>query len=343
MRFCPQGAARIHAFVIQPRGLASAEQIWRPRRWRTHSGLRRLRGRGASRIIGHMPFVSGELDSRIAIVTPENIAFHYRLAGPFRRLIAYLIDFGIRLVAVVITLVVVLFAGRSLVGIGIGMACVGWLILSWFYGGLFETFWNGQTPGKWVMGLRTLTIDGQPINALQAVLRNILRAVDTMPVVPISTESLIPILPVYTLGLLTMALTDRYQRWGDLACGTMVVIEDRQRLRGVVPIGVPEVVELAAHLPANFTASPSLARALSAYVERGAIFLLQRRAEIARILGEPLAQRFGLPANISHDLLICALYYHVFIADRAAQAGQADKPVGFEAGGTAIDRWLDAQ
>jgi hypothetical protein len=27
-----------------------------------------------------------QLDSRIAIVTPENIAFHYLLAGPFRRL-----------------------------------------------------------------------------------------------------------------------------------------------------------------------------------------------------------------------------------------------------------------
>ena len=36
-----------------------------------------------------------QLDSRIEIVTPENIAFHYVLAGPFRRLPAYLIDCGI--------------------------------------------------------------------------------------------------------------------------------------------------------------------------------------------------------------------------------------------------------
>ena len=37
-------------------------------------------------IIATMSLVAGEIDSRIAIVTPENIAFEYRLAGPFRRL-----------------------------------------------------------------------------------------------------------------------------------------------------------------------------------------------------------------------------------------------------------------
>ena len=63
-----------------------------------------------------------------------------------------------------------------------------WLLLafavSWFYFGLFETFWNGQTPGKRMMGLRVLSVTGQPINAMQAILRNILRAVDAMPRVP---------------------------------------------------------------------------------------------------------------------------------------------------------------
>src|ERR1700677_358579 len=38
------------------------------------SAERRLRQATASRIIASMPLVDGELDSRIAIVTPENIA-----------------------------------------------------------------------------------------------------------------------------------------------------------------------------------------------------------------------------------------------------------------------------
>ena len=45
-----------------------------------------------------MPEPPRQIDSRIDIVTPENIAFHYVLAGPFRRLPAYLIDVGIRIV-----------------------------------------------------------------------------------------------------------------------------------------------------------------------------------------------------------------------------------------------------
>ncbi len=67
---------------------------------------------------------------------------------------------------------------------GLGFAV--WLLLafviSWFYFGLFETFWNGQTPGKRLFGLRVLRTDGRPINAMQAILRNVLRAVDAMPI-----------------------------------------------------------------------------------------------------------------------------------------------------------------
>ena len=54
---------------------------------------------------------------------------------------------------------------------------------------LFESQWNGQTPGKRVFGLRVLSVDGRPINGLQAVLRNILRAVDMMPLVPLLAVS----------------------------------------------------------------------------------------------------------------------------------------------------------
>src|SRR5205085_11316372 len=165
--------------------------------------------------------------TRIDVVTPENIAFQYEIAGPFRRLPAYLIDMLIR--AVVVELVI-LGAALTLGFIGQGglvmfIGAVVWFLMAWFYGGLFETFWNGQTPGKRVFGLRVLTIDGQPINALQAVLRNILRAVDGLPLMP---------LPVYMVGLVACAMNQKYQRLGDLACGTMVVVETKHRLHGLV-------------------------------------------------------------------------------------------------------------
>jgi uncharacterized RDD family membrane protein YckC len=280
-----------------------------------------------------MPFVAGELDSRIAIVTPEHIAFHYRLAGPFRRLIAYAIDVVLRLLVSLGLLIILALSGILVSGVGIGLMLVAWFIISWFYGGLFETFWNGQTPGKWLMRLRVLTHDGQPINALQAVLRNILRAVDAMPVVPLPWLEHAIQFPVFSLGLVTMAMTDRYERWGDLACGTMVVVEDRRLLRGVIQMDDAAVREMAATLPANYTPSPSLARAISVYVERRRYFGPGRRAEIARIVGEPLCQRFGLPADTSHDLLLCALYYHTFIVERGARQPSA-APIGATAAAT---------
>ena len=37
---------------------------------------------------------------------------------------------------------------------------------------------------------------------------------------------------------------------------------------------------------------------------------------MARHVALPLLERFGLPADTSYDLLLCALYYRTFISDR---------------------------
>jgi uncharacterized RDD family membrane protein YckC len=266
-----------------------------------------------------MPAPVRQLDSRIEIVTPENIAFHYVLAGPFRRLPAYLIDVAIRLVALVAIGVAAAVAGIAGVGgLGIGVWLVSWFVLSWFYGGLFETLWNGQTPGKRLLGLRVLAVDGRPINALQAVLRNVLRDVDALPMIGYGGAAGIPL---YMLGLVTMAANNRYQRLGDLACGTIVVVEKRSRLRGLAQIAHGEVLEFAQHLPPSFVAGQAMAQALSVYVGRRELFSPARRYELARTLAEPLCERLNLPAYTNPDLLLCALYYRAFIADRPGAGG----------------------
>ena len=135
-----------------------------------------------------------QLDSRIRVVTPENIAFEYRLAGPFWRLPAYLLGLLIRLAIFGILLVCALFIFGSLgaMEVGILVLLLGWLVLAWFYGGLFETFWNGQTPGKRVMQLRVISRDGRPVSGLQAVLRNILRVVDALPAYVLTAAFVLP-------------------------------------------------------------------------------------------------------------------------------------------------------
>jgi len=252
---------------------------------------------------------SRQLETAIEIITPENIAFRYHVAGPFLRLPAYLIDFAIRAAAMLLGFVVLqlLPIPRELGAFALTGYLLMAFVLNWFYGGLFEAYWNGQTPGKRLMGIRVLTVDGQPINAFQAILRNILREIDAQPIL------------FYQVGLWAATNNDRFQRLGDLAAGTIVVIEQRRWLRGVLRVQEPRAVQLAARIPPSFQASRLLARALASYVERRHTFSWGRRLEIARHLGEPLRRQFDLPADTDLDLLLCALYQRTFV-------GQAEEP-----------------
>jgi hypothetical protein len=123
-----------------------------------------------------------------------------------------------------------------------------------------------------------------------------------------------------------MSLNNRYQRLGDLVCGTMVVAEERRWFSGMARIEDARAAKLAALLPTDFRISRTMARAIATYVERRRNFTLARRREIARHLGEPLVQKLGLAADTSHDLLLCALYHRAFIADRGDQEEQAATP-----------------
>ena len=112
---------------------------------------RLLRLASPRRIMGCMTDATGgQIDTRIEIVTPENIAFQYRVAGPFRRLPAFLIDVAIRVGVAIVGMIAFMLASRSagVVGPGFGLGLLLWFGLTWFYGGLFEALWNGQTPGK---------------------------------------------------------------------------------------------------------------------------------------------------------------------------------------------------
>src|SRR5438105_6978783 len=242
------------------------------------------------------------LDATLLVVTPENIAFEYRLAGPFRRLPALVLDLCIRAAVVIAMLYLLGYAIFLSVGLAIFVFAILFFIIQWFYCVLFETFFNGQTPGKYILGLRVLSENGQPINGMQATLRNVLGAADIV---------------IGILVIIVMMLNRKYQRLGDLVAGTIVVVEERQWLTGVAKLDDPRAIQLAAYLPPNFVVTRSLARTLATYVERRRFFTPPRRREVARHLAIPLLNRFGLPPDTSYDLLLCALYYRTFIADRS--------------------------
>jgi len=274
----------------------------------------------------------GQLDATIEVVTPENIAFSYRAAGPVRRAVAFGIDFAVR-AGILFLIFFIIFLGLTMLGLpglGTGSLFIGYFVLAWFYGGILEAYWNGQTVGKRAMGMRVLSTDGRAINGMQAAMRNILREADAFPifVLPLAaSEGVFIPLPTYLVAVMAMAVTTRYQRLGDLACGTMVVMEERSWAAGLVKMDDPLVIRLAGELPASLEFSRTLREALSAYVERRRFFPPGRRADIARHLGQPLCVRFGLPSDTNHDLLICALYYRAFIADQELDESLAGQSI----------------
>ena len=132
---------------------------------------------------------------------------------------------------------------------------MAYFVLTWGYGAFCEGVFNGQTVGKRVMGIRVVSERGVPISGAQAILRNLVGAVD----------GLFPFF--YQTALASMILSRKFQRLGDLAAGTMVVIEERRWRRGVTRIDDPEVDAVFAWLPARIAAGSDLARVLSDYVE----------------------------------------------------------------------------
>jgi uncharacterized RDD family membrane protein YckC len=106
------------------------------------------------------------LDTTIAVVTPENIAFEYQLAGPFRRLPAYLIDVATRWAVILLIVFILLMIGllTNIAAFGSFLLATGmviYFVISWFYGTLLETYFNGRTIGKWACGLRVICVDGR--------------------------------------------------------------------------------------------------------------------------------------------------------------------------------------
>jgi uncharacterized RDD family membrane protein YckC len=249
--------------------------------------------------------VHGELlDTRVMMVTPERIVFRYPLAGPFHRFCAYLLDllFLMLLVTLAFIASLVLALGSAS---GLGFALVAYFVLTWGYGAFCEGLFNGQTLGKRVIGIRVVSDHGVPITGAQAVLRNLVGAVD----------GLIPFF--FLLGLSSMVLTRKFQRLGDLAAGTMVVIEERRRRLRLERVSGPQIEAVLPWLPLRISAGPDLARALSDYVRFRQRVSTARREDMAEKLAPVLRRRYGVPesAIASGDAVLCAVYHRVFLGE----------------------------
>lgn len=226
------------------------------------------------------------LSEVLYLETPENVRLGFRLAGPGTRLGAYFIDLGIRTVALygismALSLALLPLAAT---GVPLGAYFVVAFVLEWGYGCFFETFWNGQTPGKRVLGLRVLKTEGYAIGFYEAMIRNLLRAADFFPA-------------CYAAGFLTAASNRRMQRIGDLVAGTMVVREGRPVLRG----DLAGLADFEPFPPGSFRhryrPTEKTLETIESLFRRRFELAAPRIEEIAGILAEPLAHRLEAPED----------------------------------------------
>jgi uncharacterized RDD family membrane protein YckC len=148
------------------------------------------------------------------IVTPEAVVLDFETASVGSRALAQGVDIFVRLglLFVLSFLIQIVFAigGRT---VAVVVAVIGGFLLLFGYPVFCEVRWNGKTVGKRALGLRVVTVEGAPVGIRHAAVRSMLAVVDFV---------LIPIGLVATVSVL---LSRRNQRLGDLLAGTIVLRE----------------------------------------------------------------------------------------------------------------------
>jgi uncharacterized RDD family membrane protein YckC len=275
------------------------------------------------------PVESGRpLDTDIAIETPEHIVFRHRVAGPARRMLAYLLDLAICygvLVAVAFAVLTVALgttgasATTDSLGAGVGLLLVLAFAIQWLYFAVLES-WRGTTPGKAALGLRVLTTTGRPLGFREAALRNVLRAADALPLA--YTAGCLSI-----AGLVSMVVTRHFQRLGDLAAATIVVMPNRANATVALALWPPARSEELALLSDDVRLDADERQAIEMFLRRRAQLGPARELELANMIAPVLGARFGRPSDDPSRTL--ALIY-----DRAANAGRNDAPPSSRAPGS---------
>jgi uncharacterized RDD family membrane protein YckC len=171
----------------------------------------------------------------VPLDVPEHGELHLPLAGIGRRSAAAIVDMTV-LLAIAAFLLLAGGLSSALTNldalIGPGMVAASFLLPA--FGPLaFELLLGGQSPGKRLLDLRVISMDGVRASVGQLFLRNLVRLVDFLPF-------------AYFVGLVATFASKRAQRLGDLVAGTLVIREDASALLELgLPPSVPHGHELA--------------------------------------------------------------------------------------------------
>jgi uncharacterized RDD family membrane protein YckC len=241
------------------------------------------------------------MKEQLSIDTPEQIELNYDIAGIGSRACAAMIDST--LIGVLMWLGWYLMF--SVFSSGMDGTLNNWLIailslitfsIYWGYYIVFDLVRNGQSPGKRALKLRVIKNGGYPIGFGDSAIRNLVRIVDFLPM-------------FYAIGIVSMILDKRWRRLGDLAAGTLVV-KERTDL-------TPAQLVISVDAKSNFTyadrirpemVTPMELSTIREYLPRRRMLSAQRRGQLARTIGQPIAQKMGVEEPIDFNLFLEEVY-----------------------------------
>lgn len=150
-------------------------------------------------------------DEQRTILTPEHVEISVAPAGLGSRMLALLLDTLLILMISAVLSIVLNFL--PLPGIAAALYISITFLLNFAYHLWFEVRSGGRTPGKRLNRLRVVDETGLPITLEQSVVRNLIRAVDFLPI-------------FYGVGAVSVFVSRDGRRLGDLV-GRTLVIEER--------------------------------------------------------------------------------------------------------------------
>ena len=222
---------------------------------------------------------------KLIIDTPEQVHLEFVVAGIGSRFMALFLD---TLIEVVLYLVLFLLTLLWMAGGLFGPSRSIWwtaivtlviFCINWGYHAIFEALWKGQTPGKRWAGIRVIKDSGRPINAFEAIVRNLMRAIDFLP-------------GFYGVGVLTMLLNAKNRRLGDYVAGTIVVHETSDR-ESALFFNTPTRTEFTLHQAAGLTVQK--AELIETFLARRLEIPFGVRQFNSRRIADMISARLGIP------------------------------------------------
>jgi uncharacterized RDD family membrane protein YckC len=155
--------------------------------------------------------------SNTSIHTAQNVNINYSVATLGYRIIAFLID----LIIILLYVIIIDYIGLGMNSIFNSNTAVGiselLLLPVVFYSLLFNIIFNGKTPGKFIMKIKVVKIDGSPASWSDFLITWIMRLIDIWA----TTGG---------AGIISIIFTDKNQRLGDSAANT-IVIDSRKKTK----------------------------------------------------------------------------------------------------------------